>query len=145
MVRVLFVCHGNICRSPMAEFIMKELCRKNNVYMEIDSMALTYEEIGNDLYPPTKRILREKDIPFEKHSARIMTRSDYFDYDHIYYMDEENKYDIQRIVGEDIDHKIERLLPDRDVSDPWWTDDFETAYQDVLEGCTIRFKELTND
>lgn len=145
MKKILFLCHGNICRSPMAEFIMKDLCRKRDIYMEIDSMALTYEEIGNDMYPPAKRKLKEKGIPFERRQAQIMERYDYFDYDYIYYMDAENKRDLGYIVGEDIDHKVYRLLTDRDVADPWWTGDFETTYQDISEGCQYRLEEILND
>ncbi len=145
MKKILFLCHGNICRSPMAEFIMKDLCRKRDIYMEIDSMALTYEEIGNDMYPPAKRKLKEKGIPFERRQAQIMERSDYFDYDYIYYMDAENKRDLGYIVGEDIEHKVYRLLTDRDVADPWWTGDFETTYQDISEGCQYRLEEILND
>ena len=143
MIKILFVCHGNICRSPMAEFIMKELCRENGIEdVYIESVATSREEIGCDMYPPAKRMLTQKGIPFSSRRARQMTRSDYESFDYIYYMDRNNKRNLFYIVDEDVDHKIQSLLPDRDISDPWYSDNFELAFNDIMEGCKLRFEEI---
>ena len=142
MTKILFVCHGNICRSPMAEFILKDMIRRDGLESKIfvESAAATTEEIGNDMYPPAKRKLREKGIPFSPRSARIMTRSDYGKYDYIIGMDEENLYDMRRICGGDASKKISLLLDwtssPRDVADPWYTGNFEATYQDLIKGCS---------
>ncbi len=127
----------------MAEFIMKDLVKREGMSSKfsISSCAMTREEIGNDMYPPAKRILKEKGILFEKRRARLITKRDYIENDYIIYMDNENKYDLQRRF-DDVDHKIYPLLSDRSVSDPWWTDDFETCYNDINEGCTLWLKKL---
>ena len=129
MPHILFVCHGNICRSPMAEFIMKDLIRKAGCEKEItvDSVAATTEEIGNDMYPPAKRMLTKKGIPFTPRRARLITKEDYERADYIVCMDEENLYDISRLTrGE--------------VADPWYTGDFEETYDDLVEGCRALLK-----
>jgi len=135
--KILFVCHGNICRSVMAEFVMKHLCREAGIEdsFEIDSAAVSTEEIGNDIYPPAQRKLREKGIPFTRHSARRITRADYAYYDYILCADRANIRWLERIIGEDNDHKISLMLASRDISDPWYTGDFEEAYQDILAAC----------
>ena len=143
MIKILFVCHGNICRSPMAEFIMKQLCKENGIHaVQIDSVATSREEIGCDLYPPTKRKLEEKGIPFSRRSARQMTREDYEYSDHIYYMDSDNRRELEWLFGPALSAKVQPLLPDRDISDPWWSGNYELAFQDVSEGCRNRFKEV---
>jgi len=137
MTKILFICHGNICRSVMAEFVMKELCRKAGVdkQYEIASAAVSTEEIGNDIYPPAKRKLREKGIPFEYHAARQITRADYAYYDYIICADRSNIRWLERIIGEDTDSKVSLMMTwaneSRDVADPWYTGDFEAAYQDI--------------
>ena len=149
MTKILFVCHGNICRSPMAEFVMKDLVRRAGLEDRflIDSMAATREEIGNDMYPPAKRKLREKGIPFTPRQARMMNRGDYNRYDHIIGMDEENLDDMRRISGGDPERKISLLLDwtdhPRDVADPWYTGRFEETYRDVIEGCTALLRTLS--
>lgn len=141
MIKILFICHGNICRSVMAEFVMKELCRQAGVEndFEIASAAVSTEEIGNDIYSPAKRKLREKGIPFEFHAARQITRADYNYYDYIICADHSNIRWLERIIGDDRDHKVSLMMSwvdeSRDVADPWYTGDFEAAYRDIDLSC----------
>ncbi len=145
---VLFVCHGNICRSPMAEFVMRHLavqagCADSFI---IDSAAVSDEETGNDIYPPAKRKLTEKGIPFSRHAARRMTQEDYRRYDYIVCMDRSNMRLMRYIAGEDTEGKISLLLSwagiDRDVADPWYTGDFEAAYSDIPTGCRALLEKV---
>ena len=148
MTKILFICHGNICRSVMAEFVMKELCRQADVEEQfvIASAAVSREEIANDIYPPAKRKLREKGIPFEFHAARQITRADYAYYDYIICADRSNLRWLERIIGEDTGHKVSLMMAwvgqTRDVADPWYTGDFEEAYQDIDVSCKAILKEL---
>ena len=139
--RILFVCHGNICRSPMAEFVMKYLVEEAGVAADfhIESAATSTEEIGNSVYPPARRKLAEHGIGCQGKTARQMTRSDYDRFDLLVGMDSWNIRNMNRICGGDPDGKIVMLMDytDRpsDVADPWYTGDFETTWRDVLEGC----------
>ena len=148
MKKILFVCHGNICRSPMAEFVMKDLVAKAGTgeRFVIDSAATSTEEIGNPVYPPARRKLAEHGISCEGKTARQMTRLDYARYDHLIGMDESNLCDILRLVGGDPQHKVSLLMAHtdhpREVADPWFTGDFEATWQDILEGCTALLEEL---
>ena len=136
MTKILFLCHGNICRSPLAEFLMKELVREkgreNDFYIE--SAATSTEEIGNCVYPPVKRILNARGIDCSRKRARQMTRADYDKFDYIICMDHNNMRNIRRIIPEDQEHKISMLLS-RDVADPWYTGDFYTTLSDIDAGC----------
>ena len=141
MVNILFVCHGNICRSPMAEFIMKDLVRKagQEGRFHIESAATSTEEIGNPVYPPARRKLAEHGIDCAGKRARQLISSDYGKYDLLIGMDRANLRNMQRICGGDPGGKMHLLMDytDRpgDVADPWYTDDFETTWRDVLAGC----------
>ena len=144
LIKIMFVCHGNICRSTMAEFVMKDLVRKAGLADKfiINSSATSREEIGNDIYPPAKRKLKEKGIPFSRHYARQATMRDYLSYDYLICMDENNMRNLNRMFNNDPDHKIYKLLS-RDVSDPWYSNDFETAYNDINEGCKAWLERLS--
>lgn len=141
MIKILFICHGNICRSPMAEFVMKHLVEEAGLseQFEIASAATSTEEIGNPVYPPARRKLAEHGIGCDGKTARQMTRQDYTYYDCIIAMDRNNLRNLKRMLGEDTDHKISLLMDytqrPGDVADPWYTGDFEATWVDVLEGC----------
>ncbi len=141
MKRILFVCHGNICRSPMAEFMMKDLVRKAGREKEfhIESAATSTEEIGNEVYPPAKRKLAEHGIGCKGKTARQMNRRDYDRFDLLIGMDSWNFRNMNRICGGDPEEKIHLLMDftdePRDVADPWYTGDFEATWRDLLEGC----------
>ena len=142
MTRILFVCHGNICRSPMAEFVMKDLVKQAGLEAEfhIESAATSTEEIGCPVYPPARRKLAEHGIRCAGKTARQLTRTDYTQYDLLIGMDRANLRNMRRICGGDPEGKIKLLMDytDRpgDVADPWYTGDFDAAWRDVLEGCT---------
>ena len=148
--RILFVCHGNICRSPMAEFIMKHLVAQTGRSKDfiISSAATTTEELGNDIYPNAKAELKKHGIPFERRQARQIKSSDYKDWDYIIAMDKENLDDIAYIVGRDPEKKVRLLMSFTDescsVSDPWYTRDFFRAYSDIYRGCEALLTHVLN-
>ncbi len=170
MKSVLFICHGNICRSPMAEFIMKDMVRKAGLEVVgseevalrqarrsevsvlsenafwIDSAAVSYEEEGNDIYPPAKRTLHGHGIPFGKHSAHRVTDAEASEYDVIVIMDSSNRRLLSRIISPMNMSKVHLMMEyagkSSDVSDPWYTGDFEKTYSDITEGCAGLLKSL---
>lgn len=142
MTKILFVCHGNICRSPMAEYVMKALVTETGLAdrFVIDSAATSREELGNPVYPPARRKLAEHGIACEGHVARQMSRDDYEKYDLLIGMDVANLRNMKRICGGDDDEKMHLLLdytsrPGQEVADPWYTGNFEATWVDVEEGC----------
>ena len=148
MIKILFVCHGNICRSPMAEFVMKDLVKKAGVedVFHIASAATSTEEIGNPVYPPARRKLSEHGISCVGKTARQLRKTDYDQYDYLVGMDSANYRNMQRICGGDPEGKISLLLDYTDhpgsVADPWYTGDFEATWQDVLAGCRGLLDEI---
>ena len=143
MHKILFVCHGNICRSPMAEFVMKDLVNRAGIphQFEIASVAVSREELGNPIYPPAQRELRKHGIPFDHRRARQITDADLAYYDHVYYMDTSNARYLLRMFG-DRAAKCRPLLS-RDVADPWYSGDFTQTWEDILTGCKRILEELT--
>ncbi len=147
MARILFVCHGNICRSPMAEFVMKDMLRHAGIEdVDVESAALHTDEIGGDIHPGTKRKLRQEGIPFGHRAAWLLTAAKAKRYDMIIGMDAHNRRDLQRLLPADEQHKIHSLLDwspnPRDIADPWYTGDFDETYRDVVEGCGELLKLL---
>lgn len=134
MKKFLFVCHGNICRSPLAEFVFKNIT-KGEDYI-IDSKALSTEELGNPIYPPSKEQLIKNNIPFEDHRSTEMTREDLDYYDYIVYMDQRN-LKLLNLLGKS--EKIHRLLDftstPHDIEDPWYTGNFEKVFDEIMQGC----------
>ena len=139
-MKILFVCHGNICRSPMAEFVMKDLVAKAGLEgVEVESAALHDDEIGSDIHRGTRRELTRHGVPFAPRSAWRLTAARASEYDLVVGMDAANMADLRRLAGQSARPKCRRLLDfagiDRDVADPWYTGDFEATYADVLAGC----------
>ena len=141
MIKILFVCHGNICRSPMAEFVLKDMVKKRGLENEfyIASAATSTEEIGNPVHHGTRSKLAKEGISVAGKTAVQMTKSDYAEYDYIIGMDTWNMRNISRIIKSDPDGKVFKLLTfagrSDDVADPWYTGDFEVTYRDIVEGC----------
>ena len=151
MIKIMFVCHGNICRSPMAEFIMRDMAEKSGVADKfyIESAAVSSEEIGNPVHSGTKRILNRMSIDCSKKRARKMTRNDYEEFDLIVAMDRSNIRLLNYIIGTDDEEKVKLLLDytnrGGEVADPWYTGDFEQTLQDITDGCTAILNEYKGD
>jgi len=147
MTRILFLCHGNICRSPMAEFVMKELVRRAGLEgIAIESAALHTDELGNDIHYGTRAKLKEMGIPFSPRRAWLLNAAKAREYDYLVGMDGYNVADLRRLVYPEDRQKVSKLLDfagkARDIADPWYTGNFDATYDDVVEGCTAMLRTL---
>ena len=148
MVKILFVCHGNICRSPMAEFVLKDLVEKAGLSngFHIESAATSTEELGNPVHRGTRKILTAKGISCEGKTARQINSDDYGAFDYLIGMDDENIRRMRYMLGGDPDNKIHKLLEfaesSRSIADPWYTGDFDATYRDVMEGCSALLRKV---
>ena len=149
MIKVLFVCLGNICRSPMAEIVLRNMVKKQGLESDflIDSAGTSSEEQGNGIYPPVKAVLNKNNIPFKEHYARTLTASDYNKYDYIICMESYNITRATRILGEDRDNKVYRLMDftdnPYDIDDPWYHRDFDRTYREITLGCEKFLDKVT--
>ncbi len=153
MTKIMFVCHGNICRSPMAELIFKKMLEEQGISdsFTVASSATSREEIagevGNPVYPPARAELKKHGISSDGKRAVQLTKADYENYDLLIAMDSMNIRNMMKIIGSDPENKVKKLMDYTsrrgDVADPWWTGDFETTYRDIFEGCSGLLKELT--
>ena len=141
-IKILFVCHGNICRSTMAEMVLKYMVRERGIASEfyISSAATSREELGNGVHYGTRKKLAEVNIPCEDHRAVQVTKKDYYNYDYLIVMDSNNVRNLMRIIGQDPEHKVYKLLDfterkGESIADPWYTGNFDETYKDVIEGC----------
>ena len=148
MLDILFICHGNICRSPLAEFVMKDLTERQGLAgkFQIASAATSREELGNDIHPGTRRVLEREGIPFSSRQARQITKSDYEAYDYIIAMDRANLRNLERLLGGDPEGKFFLFLEfageHRDIADPWYTGNFDETNRDIKQGCTALLEFL---
>ncbi len=148
MTKILMICHGNICRSTMAEFVLKDMVNKLGFSdnFVINSAGTSREELGSDTHYGTRQKLTEMNIPFSKRSARLVTKSDYNDYDYLICMDKNNVRNLMNIVGSDPLNKVSLLLDfagsSSDIADPWYTGNFDTTYDDIVCGCEAFLKSI---
>ena len=148
MIKILFICHGNICRSAAAEVVLKQMAEETGMRdLRIASAAATREEIGNDIYPPMKKALVNAGYACGHHAARQTVRADYTQWDYIVGMDDENMWDMKHIYGEDPEGKLSMLLdwagqPGREIDDPWYTRDFTGVLKQIEEGCAGLLRQI---
>lgn len=151
MKKILFICHGNICRSPMAEMVFKHIVNQNGKEKEffVDSAATDFDAIGCGIHRGTRNVLVRNQISFTEHYAKRVTMNDYIDFDLLICMDDENLNHLERIIGKDSENKVHKLLEycgeSRDVADPWYTGNFDETFDDILKGCKSLFQLLNSE